>query len=249
MSVKLRTLAQALISELGEPEGTKDAESSKTEWWQQFDWKSPDHRTLFDSLGEETQERIIEAGLVKDDLVEEEFQGNAESITESQRAMLFFNIPQDTWDALSEMEKEDYIGRLPPKKTRAGGEELSDRDCVYLWNEIRDKLLQKAPDKDMAKVEPMMLQRIITELVFDGDSVTIKAETMNKLREYGIDLDPCESDNVETDVVDDPVEDEEPMEDSVEQEIEETPSVDLPSTDQIIWETEKVLQDIKRLVG
>lgn len=65
-----------------------------------------------------------------DDLVEEEYQGNAENITESMRARAFFTIGDKEWDALSEEEKLDYISRLPPKKVRAGGEELSDRDST-----------------------------------------------------------------------------------------------------------------------
>ncbi len=73
-----------------------------------------------------TDADIYERGL--DDLVEEEFQGNVEQMTESKRAMLFFSISIEEWDLLSEAEKRDYIRRLPPKKTRAGGGEMSNRD-------------------------------------------------------------------------------------------------------------------------
>ena len=128
LSAKLRALAQSLSSELDESKETEDAESSKTAWWRRLDWKSPDYQPLFNDLGKETQERIIEAGLTKDDLVEEEYQGNV-TMTKSKRAQMFFSIPEDEWAGLSEEEKDDYIRRLPPEKTKAGGEEMSDRDC------------------------------------------------------------------------------------------------------------------------
>ena len=66
----------------------------------------------------------------QDDLVEEEYQGNAANITDAERAKMHFTISDDVWDGLSEDEKNDYISRLPPKKTRAGGEELSNRDST-----------------------------------------------------------------------------------------------------------------------
>jgi hypothetical protein len=119
----------------------------------------------------------------QDDLVEEEYQGNAENMTESTRAQMHFTISKEDWEALSEDEKNDYISRLPPKKTRAGGEELSDRDS----------------DED------------------------------------------CED-------CDEEEEDEESEED-VEEQAEEDAEIELPSTDQHIKDTEKILADLDRLVG
>lgn len=129
MSIKLRALAQSLISELNESGEAKDRESSKTEWWRQLDWKSPDLRTLFDSLGEETQKLITEAGLVKDDLVEEEYQGNTAHMTLSERAKRFHSISDDDWAALTETEKEDYINKLPPEKPEDGETNKDEEDA------------------------------------------------------------------------------------------------------------------------
>jgi hypothetical protein len=172
-----------------------------------------------------------------DDLVEEEYQGNAESITESQRAMLFFNIPQDMWDALSEMEKEDYIGRLPPKKTRAGGEELSDRDCVYPWEDIREKIL------GADTIEPVILSQILKEMTFDGESVTITEETKGKLSELGVDLNPCDGELDEGETGE-----EEESEDNLELESEDIEEA-LPSTEEVLQKAKKVLEDLERIVG
>jgi len=65
---------------------------------------------------EELKTKLAEILRAFDDLVEEEYQGNLTPITESERAKRYFNISDEDWDALTEREKESYIGRLPPKK-------------------------------------------------------------------------------------------------------------------------------------
>lgn len=53
---------------------------------------------------------------VRDDLVEEEYQGNAGYITLSKRARLFHSISLVEWNALTETEKLKRIFELPPEK-------------------------------------------------------------------------------------------------------------------------------------
>jgi hypothetical protein len=55
----------------------------------------------------------------KDDLVEEEYQGNAGYITLSERAKRFHNISDPDWNALTEKEKLGYIFKLPPGKLQS----------------------------------------------------------------------------------------------------------------------------------
>jgi len=105
--------------------------------------------------------------------------------------MLFFNIGKETWDGLSEEEKEDYISRLPPEKERAGGEEMSERDCTYEWETVREKLLESD------KIDPMALSKILGEMDFDDGNVSMSKETVGKLEELGVDLEPCECDEGE----------------------------------------------------
>ena len=122
MNAKLRVLAQSLISELNGLGEAKDMESSEAEWWRQLDWKSPDLKTLFTSLGDETRELIIEAGLVKEvketsveDTKGKEIEEDAGPRTEAERAKAHFELSDETWDALSEEEKQEYIDKLPPR--------------------------------------------------------------------------------------------------------------------------------------
>jgi hypothetical protein len=73
---------------------------------------------LRDVLGKLDAIDFLEPG--KDDLVEEEYQGNASNITESERAKKFHNISDDDWLALTDEEKTGYIGKLPPVKPKEG---------------------------------------------------------------------------------------------------------------------------------
>lgn len=66
----------------------------------------------------------------KDDLVSEEYQGNASVETLSYRARMYFAISDAEWALLSEEEKDGYKRRLPGQKTRSGGEEMSNRDIA-----------------------------------------------------------------------------------------------------------------------
>lgn len=138
---------------------------------------------------DEFKAKMIEALSGLDDLVEEEQQGNAELETEAERAKKFFNISEDDWLALSDEDKEDYISRLPPKKKRAGGEEMSEKDCVYEWDTVREKIL------DLPSIEPMVLSKIFGDMTFEEDSVTIPVETVTQLAELGVELDDCKCDD------------------------------------------------------
>ena len=64
----------------------------------------------------------------EDDLVEEEYQGNASNTTLSERAKKFHNISDDDWLALTEEEKTGYIGKLPPEKPKEGETNKDEED-------------------------------------------------------------------------------------------------------------------------
>lgn len=66
MNEKLRTLVQALTDEINEAKGAKSYIPPRKEWWRSLDWKSPEYRTIYDTLGEDTRKQIIEAGLCPD---------------------------------------------------------------------------------------------------------------------------------------------------------------------------------------
>lgn len=173
-----------------------------------------------------------------DDLVEEEYQGNATYETLSERAKMHFSVSDEEWDALSEEEKDDYISRLPPEKKRAGGEEMSTRDCMYEWNMVREKILESP------SIEPMVYSKIFGDMTFLDDSVTIPAETLTQLKELGVDLDDCECDEESEEAVADEV-----VEEEVEDEVSESKDEDLPSTEEVLKDAERVWQDKKRIVG
>jgi len=98
-------------------------------------------------LDAETQLDATE--LVKDDLVEEEYQGNLTNMTASERAKRFHNINDDEWLALTEAEKEDYIGKLPPEKKKEG-ETNKDGDCEDCDDE---QIKQIATDLSMEQID------------------------------------------------------------------------------------------------
>jgi len=179
-----------------------------------------------------------------DDLVEEEYQGNATYETLSERAQMYFNISPDEWTRLSEEEKDDYISRLPPEKKRAGGEEMSERDCTYEWDAVREKILE------LPNIEPMVLSKIFGDMTFGEDSdtqeesVTIPAETRVRLSELGVDLDDCECDEEESEEI---VEDEVATDEVTEEEADE--GEDLPSTEDVLADVERVWRDKERIVG
>ena len=111
----------------------------------------------------------------EDDLVEEEYQGNAAPMTKSKRAQMHFSIPEEIWEGLSEEEKDDYISRLPPEKERAGGEEMSDRDndddCV---------------DCDDEEVEPATLadEDVVEEVSDEVIEEVVEKKTIDPLENF-----------------------------------------------------------------
>ena len=132
---------------------------------------------------------IIEALSGLDDLVEEEYQGNASNETLSERARRFHSISVEEWDLLSDEEKTKYIESLPVEKTRAGGEEMSSRDS-----------------------------------------------------EVDEECDDCGDDD-EEEVVDEVVEEE------VVEEDEEPEEIELPSTEDILRDVDRVWNDTRRITG
>lgn len=63
MNDKIKILVQALVDETNEIRGIKDAMTTNKEWWLVIDWKTPEYKELFDSLGDETRKMITDAGL------------------------------------------------------------------------------------------------------------------------------------------------------------------------------------------
>ena len=185
MTTKLRSLAQALINEVDGLREAKDT-SSEAEWWRQLDWKSPDYRPLLDSLGGETRKLIIKAGLVADDLVEEEYQGNVAHMTLSKRAQMFFSISEDEWAGLSEEEKEDYISRLPPEKQVEGttNKDESEEDCPDCEKEEGDE--EECPEGQVWNEEHTECIKADEEDDIEDDDTTEILETTED------ELDPAE---------------------------------------------------------
>ena len=147
----------------------------------------------------------------------------------------------------TEQIDENYVSEATQETSVEANDNLTNQTEVQINN-------SNEPEFDIKLIDFSSWYR---KQYIDGMSNYENFENINnvELRLEGVDTNKviafttkCESDDAEADAVDDPVEDEEPVEDSTEQEIEETPSVDLPSTDQVIRETEKVLRDIKRLV-
>jgi len=62
---------------------------------------------------------------------------------------------------------------------------MSDRDCEYKWEDIREKILQADT------IEPTILSQILKEMTFDGELVSITHETKDKLNKYNISLESC----------------------------------------------------------
>ena len=89
---------------------------------------------------------------IKDDLVEEEYQGNAGMpMTLSKRAKMFHSISDPDWDALTEAEKEGYISSLPPEKPH--GESNKDEEhehCVegLVWSTEENKCVPADEEED-----------------------------------------------------------------------------------------------------
>jgi len=88
---------------------------------------------------------IYQRGL--DNLVEEEFQGQAGSMTEAERARRFHSISLEEWNALSEKEKNEYIANLPPKKTKWGERANKDWQDLGISKGYADELRQHAQDR------------------------------------------------------------------------------------------------------
>lgn len=174
-----------------------------------------------DELRAYTQAKVNK--ISADNLVEEEYQGNVTYITLSERAQKYFSISKKEWDGLSEEEKDGYIGRLPPEKELAGGEEISEKDCTYEWDVVREKIL------GLSSVEPMILSKMFGDMTFEEDSVTILVETLTQLKELGVELDECEEEleEIEEEVATDEVVEEEVEEVEVSEVKEKEPTTDI----------------------
>ena len=202
-----------------------------------FDDESYENENEFNGEGEGGEEMAFDPG---DMASIENFISMFGNYDWSQGIKLWIPSSDAEWEALSEMEKEDYISRLPPEKTRAGGEEMSDRDCAYPWSDIREKMLE------IDSIDPTILSKILSEMTFDGEAVEIKAETKTKLAEHGVELDPCECDEDEED---EQAETDESSDALNESDTHESEKEDLPSTERVLQDTETTLRDLQRIVG
>ena len=125
MNVKLKTLVQALVEELNEAKGMKDAVNEK-KWWKHINWKTPEYRTMFDSLGEETRQLIIDEGLCPDCADTDEGPRS-----EAERVMAHFGLTEEEWNALSEEEQQEYIDKLPPRGSAEKEDSGEDEGLPY----------------------------------------------------------------------------------------------------------------------
>lgn len=156
MNTKLKTLVQALVDEINETKGIRDAVHQEKDWWRLIDWKTKEYQTLFDSLGEETRNFIIEAGLCPECM--------DAAKTEAERAMSHFKITPEDWAKLSDEEKQKYIEKLPKEedeitKDSATVDEYDLEQDWYVEQELgKDKALsykEKSghPDSDYAYID------------------------------------------------------------------------------------------------
>ena len=121
-------------------------------------------------------------GRGRDDLVEEEYQGNAGFKTLSERAKMFHSISDDDWDALTEEEKLDYIARLPPEKPH--GESNKDEDCPDCDDD--EQTTDEDPTEDETSESDEDADEIIetTEDELDPDEVMAKYRRTIKDKDY-----------------------------------------------------------------
>ena len=90
---------------------------------------------------DELKAKIVEALSGLDDLVEEEYQGNAAWITLSTRAKKFFSISDEDWAGLTEEEKLGYIAKLPPEK------EVEGKTNKDTWSITKDEFYKLSLEK------------------------------------------------------------------------------------------------------
>jgi len=105
---------------------------------------------------------------LKDDLVEEEYQGNASNITLSERAKKFHNISDDDWVALTEEEKQDYIDKLPPEKTVEGETNKDEGDAGPRTEAERAKAHFNLSDEDWGALSDEEKQEYVDKLPKKG---------------------------------------------------------------------------------
>jgi len=153
----LKALAEVLVNEMEELKGERDAlkkDEKSAEWWKSIDWKTEEHRTIFDNLAEDTRQLIIDEGLCPD--------CKDEAKTEAERAMSHFKITEEEWAKLSEEQKQEYIKKLPKLSEEEATETIDEFDlevdAFVKENFGVDAVLsykQKAghPDEDYAYIE------------------------------------------------------------------------------------------------
>ena len=132
MNAKLKTLVQALVDEINEVKGANSAvDTVEGEWWRLLNWKTPEYKTLFDSLGEDTRILITEAGLCPHCDEEEETEEECEEGFEKNEAGECVPIEKDKKeeeDPPEEKEEEE-----PEKKKDA----LDPREVINRWNKVK----------------------------------------------------------------------------------------------------------------
>lgn len=129
--------------------------------------------------------KLDELEFVEDDLVEEEYQGNASSITLSERAKKFFNISDDDWLALTDEEKTGYIGKLPPVKPKEGETNKDEDDQEKSEEDASDEVEEDCLDcDDEEEEEPEVEDEEEEKKALNPDEVLEKYRRTTKDKDY-----------------------------------------------------------------
>ena len=112
---------------------------------------------------EELKSQVNDVLSALDNLVEEEYQGNATNETLSQRAKMFFSISDDEWLALSEEEKNGYIGKLPPAKPVEGA---TNKDT---WSITKDEFHELTKERQIAFLDFLECDDCVEDWEIDPD--------------------------------------------------------------------------------
>ena len=118
---------------------------------------------------EELKETINQMIAELDDLVEEEYQGNATNTTLSERAKKFFNLSDEQWNELTEAEKEDRISRLPPEKVIEGAEKDT-------WSISKDEFHELPLERKIAFLDFVACDDCLDGWEIDQDAIRAEAE-------------------------------------------------------------------------
>ena len=70
-----------------------------------------------------------------------------------------------------------------------GDKDMTEKDCVYEWEMVRDQIL------NLKELEPTSLAKLLGDMVFEEDKVTITRDTRVQFAELGMELKECDQED------------------------------------------------------